>query len=293
MEWLEEGLAIRVSDLHNHLICACASWTFRSLDIVGCDWYYTAFQPHSYLPPCLQGFVWCVILWYCSAHNRCIKNCGEKLNPSSTLSLEGKCDTSGTCLYEWQIYKADTENAEKDKVGSNETEPYILTSTTSRYLVVKEGFFKGGKFYSIKLLARRSQKGAQGYTTEKVEVNSPPKNGSFRVDPKKGVILKEQFNLSCSGWKDEDPLEYEILYSKQADTGFQTYLRSKDPHFYLKSFPGGDPDKNNTLHLLLRVWDSHGAFSEAKEDIQVSGCFNRIQCDFGFENECDVERFAL
>ena len=96
--------------------------------------------------------------------------------------------------------------------------------------------------------------------------NSPPRSGNCSIYPTEGTALKTLFGIKCGGWKDDDdgPISFKVYNGKHV---LQHSIASILPPTYL---PSGDPQKNHTYTLTVRIVDKYGSFSEAFLVVRVS-----------------------
>lgn len=163
----------------------------------------------------------------------------------------------------------------------NISEPGILI-TPSEIIRIKKGIspfgvvlnrdaLVGGATYVFILKAESSE--GLGYAEIILATNAPPSAGILEVDVVNGTALTTSFTLSAlQGWED-DTDDYPLTYS------FGYYISNTKKHYLgvpsessvLTTYlPRGDPENNNLLVLFVKVFDIHGAFSEATATVQVN-----------------------
>lgn len=107
--------------------------------------------------------------------------------------------------------------------------------------------------------------GQEGRSLLHLKTNSPPRSGTCSIYPIEGMTLKTLFNIKCSGWKDKDsPISFKVYIGKHV---VQHSVVPILPPTYL---PPGDPKKNHTYKLTVRIADKYGSFSEAFLVVRVS-----------------------
>ena len=119
--------------------------------------------------------------------------------------------------------------------------------------------FIGDEHYEIVLEGYIDLKN-KGKVTTVVKVNKPPKNGSCDVQPKDGYALETVFEVSCGGFKDEDPpLAYEFFFTKDGGKTNESLgygLQSSRSSILL---PNGLEEHNSTINFSVKVFDNLGA----------------------------------
>lgn len=103
-----------------------------------------------------------------------------------------------------------------------------------------------------------------------VVTNIPPKDGSCIVSPSEGIVIETQFQITCTGWEDEDsPLWYEFFLRDPASRPMLLFygpLPYSDPLF----LPPGREEDNFHLELFVNIWDALGTHKEFPLRVKVS-----------------------
>lgn len=69
------------------------------------------------------------------------------------------------------------------------------------------------KTYLVELYAKRED-GQEARAYMKLFLNDPPRNGTCTISPSVGVATEVNFQVTCSGWIDEDGIESYRVYGK-------------------------------------------------------------------------------
>ena len=154
-----------------------------------------------------------------SFHNRCIINCGRKVTTNRRLIIHATC-SGPFCLqemsYRWILYQLMPSKTGAPWLKVHELQQHVLTDLDSTNIVFSgsRNPLKQRTEYKIVASARfRDQMAERG---EMIFITgSPPhiskSESGCEVYPKKGNVLKTYFNITCSGWQDEDlPLTYQL-----------------------------------------------------------------------------------
>ena len=201
-----------------------------------------------------------------------MENCLGKLNPSSKLSMMGKCTGDsciGNILYDWSIYikNGTLPNGQiywiLDAYVMKQVEVYRKSLT----FVVKKDLLQPDKVYKFKLEGGRLG-GSKGLAQRNAITNSPPNGGYCSADTTVGEALETEFMFWCEKWDDEDvPLRYEFVYLNEVGSeslfyfGVDTMARTK--------LPLGIDKDNFTLVIQFRVIDAFGATAKTTLRVKV------------------------
>jgi hypothetical protein len=126
-----------------------------------------------------------------------------KIPSDKALRLLGEAQLQGTTAfsYEWSVLSNNLDLTDSS---------LLLTTRTSKDLVLKAGVMQPGAQYEFGLLvyADSTEKPGKAYRT--VVVNKSPTSGKCLSSPLTGLAYNTSFTLQCSGWEDADlPLKYE------------------------------------------------------------------------------------
>lgn len=86
----------------------------------------------------------------------------------------------------------------------------------SNSIAIKTTIFdldKTVKTYLVELYAKRED-GQEASAYMKLFLNDPPRNGTCTISPSVGVATEVNFQVTCSGWIDEDGIESYRVYGK-------------------------------------------------------------------------------
>jgi len=109
--------------------------------------------------------------------------------------------------------------------------------------------------------------------------NSPPSNPDHKlgcdIHPKKGRVLKTEFNVTCYGWEDEDlPLSYQLSY--QSAEGLVIISSGKESSF-ITGLPQGNQSENYVVKLQALISDSLGDAYTVQVIVQVEPLSSRAE----------------
>ncbi|XP_048586645.1 LOW QUALITY PROTEIN: polycystic kidney disease protein 1-like 2 [Nematostella vectensis] len=205
---------------------------------------------------------------------RCKFNCGGKVNPSSKLSLDVLCD-GGICTadtsYSWSL----SVQSGTDSTGQLTFQPITdsleqLTSTalTAPSIVINPFSLTGGVTYRSEVIVTSPGRAASSnqylFTT-----NQPPSGGSCHISPTIGLAMITSFNMSCTGWQDnETPLEYQFRYRKSDGTYALIYYGDKMETSAV--LPAGREENDFNFDIEATVSDSMGAANQTTLRVQVT-----------------------
>jgi hypothetical protein len=131
-----------------------------------------------------------------------------KVPGDKALRLLGEAQLQGATSfsYEWSV------------VGDNlnlSDSSLLLTTRTSKDLVLKAGVMQPGAQYEFALLVYADNTVKPGKAYRTVVVNKAPTSGQCRASPPTGLAYNTSFTLQCSGWEDQDlPLKYEYKINR-------------------------------------------------------------------------------
>jgi hypothetical protein len=108
--------------------------------------------------------------------------------------------------YEWSVLSNNLDLTDNS---------LLLTTQTSKNLVLKAGVMQPGARYEFLLLVYADDTGKPGKAYASVVVNKAPTSGECKASPPTGVAYNTTFTLQCSGWEDLDlPLKYEYKINR-------------------------------------------------------------------------------
>ena len=109
-----------------------------------------------------------------------------------------------------------------------------------------------------------------GTATYQLAVNTPPTAGSFSVSPEYGQSLKTIYNLTATGWSDDDiPLTYQFYYAFENKDSSYEIISNPKKSIYTETFLTSSK-VNMTMYLKVAVRDIYTAKSEAFKTVIVN-----------------------
>lgn len=159
--------------------------------------------------------------------NRCTINCGSKVSTNKRMIIEAIC-SGPYCLedisYSWALYQFTLLGNGPSWLKVQNLESYTLTnldSTNIAFSGSKKPLEQKSKYKVVASVLLREgivESGEMIFYT-----NSPPSNPDHKlgcdIHPKKGRVLKTEFNVTCYGWEDEDlPLSYQLRWDFSASS---------------------------------------------------------------------------
>jgi hypothetical protein len=131
-----------------------------------------------------------------------------KVPGDKVLRLLGEAKLQGAMFfsYEWSVLSNNLDLTDSS---------LLLTTRTSKDLVLKAGVMQPGAQYEFGLLVFADNTGKPGKAYRTVVVNKAPTSGKCVATPPTGVAYNTSFTLQCSGFEDEDlPLRYEYKVNR-------------------------------------------------------------------------------
>jgi hypothetical protein len=168
-----------------------------------------------------------------------------KVPGDKVLRLLGEATLKGanTFSYEWSVLSNNLDLTDSS---------LLLTTRTSKNLVLKAGVMQPGAEYEFGLLVYADGTGKPGKAYRTVVVNKAPTSGHCIATPPTGLAYNTSFTLQCSGWEDADlPLKYEY---KVRRNGANINLLVAEGSNKCVTLLG--PGKNN---LVAVIYDFYGA----------------------------------
>ncbi|XP_078689262.1 uncharacterized protein LOC144920780 [Branchiostoma floridae x Branchiostoma belcheri] len=118
--------------------------------------------------------------------------------------------------------------------------------------------------------ATAAHQGGEAYADVDVVTNAPPSPGSFQVEPMVGTAVVDTFTLSAEGWTDDEDFALEYRFSYIGPDGRTLLLRERAEDSQLEAtLPAGTGD-NNTLTLVVEVFDGRRASTKLTVDVTVN-----------------------
>ena len=144
------------------------------------------------------------------------------MSANQRLTLRASCSgplCNRIARYNWLLYKLQS-SGDKYWIEVPSLEDKILTDIDSPNLVIPGdgNVLENSSKYKIRTIMTLSN----GFTFAEELIfitNSPPRiadeRGGCSVTPNEGFVLTTKFNISCSGWLDDElPLNYELRFAK-------------------------------------------------------------------------------
>ena len=116
---------------------------------------------------------------------------------------------------------------------------------------------------------------SEGYAEYTFNTDSLPVGGRCSVSPAQGTVIETEFRVDCSGWMDEDtPLWYEFYSEVDSSSGREILTYGTLAVTSALYLPPGNERQNNSLNLIVKVFDASGAYREVPLQVQVSVCLH-------------------
>ena len=106
--------------------------------------------------------------------------------------------------------------------------------------------------------------GVEGRSEHHFVTNTPPQKGNCSIYPTEGEVLQTFFHVECSGWQDEDGYVSYKVYREN-----QLLQHGDEPVMSPTLLPLGDPLKNHTYQLTVKIVDRYGSYSKAMIAVTV------------------------
>ena len=141
------------------------------------------------------------------------------------------------------------------------------TELDNKNIAIKPNSLIGGRTYRLTMTAKIvGRRAARAVMT--LRVNKPPVGGQCTVDIPSGFADDTNFTFTCYGWQDDDvPLSYEQNYRNSY--GLMTMIYYGLRNSITSALPIGDPEKNFTTNVVVRIFDSYRAYTEYVLPVQV------------------------
>lgn len=187
-----------------------------------------------------------------------------KINPQSSLRLEGSVELGSTETVTWSVDDALLQAALNAGTVLLTTRSQVLSAGTHRLaFVLRANVLTRGTRYTFTLTAGTSQ------ASVSVLVNDPPRPGIFVVSPSTGTEISTPFEFSTNFWTDEDtPLEFEFGF---ISNGVRLVLQPRSRLTSLRtSLPAGRDTDGFQLRTYVRVFDALNAVQETTMSVTVN-----------------------
>ncbi|XP_061175461.1 uncharacterized protein LOC133184410 [Saccostrea echinata] len=183
---------------------------------------------------------------------------GQLVRPSSRLSLLSECSgcTPGT-QFEWKIYQSNYQWTWKEILQL----PTYVDGVNSNSIAIRTSMFdldKTVKTYLVELHAKRED-GQQAKAYMKLFLNDPPRNGTCTISPIVGVATVAIFEVTCSGWIDEDGIDSYRIYVTFKDDPQERLIIYGSVSSYSVQLPVGPDYDENKMQVFVRIADVYGA----------------------------------
>ncbi|RMX60858.1 hypothetical protein pdam_00003501 [Pocillopora damicornis] len=205
----------------------------------------------------------------------CVINCGRKVSTKRRLIVEATCN-GPYCIqevsYRWTLYHLSPSETGTTWLKVPKFRQYVLTDLDSSNIV-----FSGSKnplkqnmkykiVASVRFRHRMMEKGEMVFITD-TPPHHPDGELGCQTYPRVGIVLKTDFNITCSGWQDEDlPLTYQLSF--QSIEGIVIIARRNISNFTTK-LPQGNQTENFEVKLEVQIFDSFGDAATVELTVQV------------------------
>lgn len=196
----------------------------------------------------------------------------SKVNPSSTVSLQGSVSMIGPSYCFW------TSSDSTIDLSQDALTPYVALFNVSRpssslfSMLLSPNVLLPRHQYSFILSCGAGLMLSVGDVSSgqiSFVTNGPPLPGKFGVSPDSGSALSDLFQFSASQWVDEDlPITYSFgFFSTSGD--FQSLQSQSQLSFVLSTLPAGLAANENRLTCGVRLFDVLGSNSSSESDVVV------------------------
>ena len=142
-----------------------------------------------------------------------VNRVGSRVSPSQVVRLEAGLTTTveqSEIVYSWSVVNVEGYCClGKLNMTNGSAFPTGVQSTS---LIIKPGGLAPGIQYVFRFSARHIPSGVESSADMMIEVNSPPKAGTFEVAPSSGIGGSTRFSFECSLWTD-DPDDFPMSFS--------------------------------------------------------------------------------
>jgi hypothetical protein len=194
------------------------------------------------------------------------------LNPSNAVLLTGHIRTFSTISASWVLQDPSQRSVELKPIALTLVSKTLFPGDNSFNLMISPGTLTAGSPYTFRLTAAAAVGGQDVQSTLAITINSPPVDGTLSVNPRNGIAMTTQFEFLALDWIDDHlPLTFEFRYATtttmttgNSNSGSSSkVLKARSEVYFTSSFlPFGDPQKNNSVVCLVRVFDVLDAFSQ-------------------------------
>ncbi|XP_064613093.1 polycystin-1-like protein 2 [Liolophura sinensis] len=217
----------------------------------------------------------------------CRVNCLERKNAEFSITLESTClDCSFEDMlaaeHQWTLYRRVSLQDPPEEV----TELGSLTSTGVNIssISIKPYSLTDGYLYELQLHVSQIKGKSPGTVTESFSMNHPPYGGTCQVTPQTGQAALDKFQVSCSGWVDEDTrivrsasdtgdrLIYQYTVTSGNETGlmYSGNSRMSPPTELIV----GEEENNYNVEITARIFDPYNGMAQTKVTVKDSGLNN-------------------
>ncbi|XP_071129607.1 polycystin family receptor for egg jelly-like isoform X3 [Mytilus edulis] len=198
----------------------------------------------------------------CSNEELCVPTVdGLRIAPSTRLGLLGHCSTGcdSNTKYEWKIYTADHQWIWKEVLEL----PTHSDGINSMNIAIRKELFSLNPDvtqYQVSISATTSA-GDSGTAFTNLILNKPPSGGTCSITPKVGTVLQTQkFDITCSGWTDEDGIAEYQMYCKFKEDQVLKQIYFGSDNFYHGDMPLGPEYDDYKMLCYVRIKDKTGSF---------------------------------
>ena len=209
----------------------------------------------------------------------CLENCSPKASLSKRTVIGVQCERTSceadVIRYDWslRVFRNQTWHAtgNLDEIASGEVNRPRLIFSGRVFLAEKaKQPLEHGMQY--KVTVKMHITGGTLIEEELLFITDKPPNTTndkgCAVNPSVGYTLETVFEMSCSGWQDEDlPLTYEFRYRS---TKSVVVIQSGPQSRAEAKLPPGNPHKGYNFTLEILVKDSLGSFAMQEITLKVA-----------------------
>ncbi|XP_072168407.1 polycystin family receptor for egg jelly-like [Diadema setosum] len=208
----------------------------------------------------------------------CKQNCLSKVNPTSPLGYEARCENCDTknATFRWEM--------QKNEVKVNLAD-IAETDLTKSGLLILADKLEGGQSYTIWLYMQEPGK-REGFTAVKFFTNLTPRGGSCQISPTIGEALTTDFTASCEHWEDEGEeknypgrneslpyvpsLRYRVEYRNPGDSVYTQLVSGESLVMPGLKMKAGLEANNFTFEVRFTILDKYDGKATINTTVQVT-----------------------
>ncbi|XP_038048999.1 polycystin-1-like [Patiria miniata] len=216
---------------------------------------------------------------------RCVSNCRDKTNPTSSFTLQGSCDNCdihSESMFTWSLYikqKGTQVYQEVSNLGDKTS-----TGVSKQGIAFNPNQLDAGNEYNLRLDVKDALLG-NGFIQHSFLTNLPPYNGSCQITPSEGYAVTTEFSVNCTGWLEEgyavdrasisqdlaatQVLQYHVLSRPMGQTSFSLKTSTTDSSISGILFGVGTEEFSFQNVVRVEVVDVYGAAAYVEMTITV------------------------